>query len=59
MQHTVSSTLVARDPVCPRLVHTVRARADMHRLKSEDLSAEADAWVHDTGGSVKIVGTKR
>ena len=34
-----------------------RARADMHRLKSEDLSAEADAWEYDADGSIKIVGT--
>ena len=34
-----------------------RARADMHRLKSEDLSTEADAWEYDTDGSIRIVGT--
>jgi hypothetical protein len=34
-----------------------RARADMHRFKSEDLSTEADAWEYDAGGSIKIVGT--
>ena len=34
-----------------------RARADMHRLKSEDLSAEADAWEYNADGSIKIVGT--
>ena len=34
-----------------------RARADMHRLKSEDLFSEADAWEYDTDGNVRIVGT--
>lgn len=34
-----------------------RARADMHRLKSEDLSTEADAWEHDADGNIRIVGT--
>ena len=34
-----------------------RARADMHRLKSEDLSAEADAWEYDAEGNIQIVGT--
>jgi antitoxin ParD1/3/4 len=34
-----------------------RARADMHRLKSEDLSAETDAWEYDTDGNVQIIGT--
>jgi hypothetical protein len=34
-----------------------RARADMDRLKSEDLSAEADAWEYDADGNVTIVGT--
>jgi len=34
-----------------------RARADMHRLRNEDLSAEADAWEFDGGGSIRIVGT--
>jgi antitoxin ParD1/3/4 len=34
-----------------------RARADMRRLKSEDLSAETDAWEYDADGNVKIVGT--
>jgi len=34
-----------------------RARADMHRLRSEDLSAEADAWDYDPDGSIRIVGT--
>jgi hypothetical protein len=28
-----------------------RARADMHRLRGEDLSAEADAWDYDAGGT--------
>jgi len=35
-----------------------RARADMHRLKSEDLSTEADAWEYDAAGNIRIVGTK-
>jgi hypothetical protein len=34
-----------------------RARADMHRLRSEDLSAEPDAWDYDTDGSIQIAGT--
>ena len=34
-----------------------RARADMHRLETEDLSAEADAWEYDADGNVRIVGT--
>lgn len=34
-----------------------RARADMHRLQSEDLSVEADAWDYDTDGNIRIVGT--
>jgi antitoxin ParD1/3/4 len=34
-----------------------RARADMNRLKSEDLSAEADAWEYDAEGNIRIVGT--
>jgi hypothetical protein len=34
-----------------------RARADMHRLKSEDLSSEADTWEYDADGNIRIVGT--
>ena len=34
-----------------------RARADMHRLRNEDLSAEADAWEYDVDGSIRIAGT--
>jgi antitoxin ParD1/3/4 len=34
-----------------------RARADMLRLKTEDLSTEADAWEYDADGSIRIVGT--
>src|ERR1700740_2143925 len=34
-----------------------RARADMHRLRSEDLSAEADAWEYDASGNIRIAGT--
>ena len=34
-----------------------RARADMHRLSTEDLSAEADAWQFDADGNIRIVGT--
>ena len=34
-----------------------RARADMHRLRSEDLSAEADAWEYDADGNIRIAGT--
>jgi hypothetical protein len=34
-----------------------RAREDMHRLRGEDLSAEADEWEHDASGNIKITGT--
>jgi antitoxin ParD1/3/4 len=34
-----------------------RARADMHRLKDEDLSAEEDAWEYDGNDSIRIKGT--
>jgi hypothetical protein len=34
-----------------------RARADMHRLKNEDLSAEADTWEYDDDGNIRIIGT--
>jgi Arc/MetJ-type ribon-helix-helix transcriptional regulator len=34
-----------------------RARADLHNLRSEDLSAEADAWEYDTEGNIRISGT--
>jgi Arc/MetJ-type ribon-helix-helix transcriptional regulator len=33
-----------------------RARADMHRLRSEDLSCETDAWEYDADGNVRITG---
>jgi antitoxin ParD1/3/4 len=33
------------------------ARTDMHRLRDEDLSAEADAWEYDTDGNIRITGT--
>ena len=34
-----------------------RARADMYRLRAEDLSAEADAWEYDADGNIRILGT--
>jgi Arc/MetJ-type ribon-helix-helix transcriptional regulator len=34
-----------------------RARADMHQLRSEDLSGEADAWEYDEDGNIRISGT--
>ena len=34
-----------------------RARADMHGLRNEDLSAEADEWEYDADGNIRIVGT--
>ncbi|GAA0350473.1 hypothetical protein [Actinoallomurus spadix] len=34
-----------------------RARADMHRLRTEDLSAEAAAWEYDADGNIRITGT--
>ena len=33
-----------------------RARADMHRLSTEDLSAEADAWEYNADGNIRIHG---
>jgi antitoxin ParD1/3/4 len=29
----------------------------MHRLRTEDLSAEADAWEYDPEGNIRITGT--
>ncbi|HTR95972.1 MAG TPA: hypothetical protein VMI73_29920 [Trebonia sp.] len=34
-----------------------RAREDMHRLRSEDLSAGPDEWEYDTSGNIQITGT--
>ena len=34
-----------------------RARTDMHRLETEDLSVEADAWDYDAEGNIRITGT--
>ena len=34
-----------------------RARADMSRLREEDLSAEPDAWQYDDQGNIRVVGT--
>ena len=34
-----------------------RARVDMRLLKTEDLSAEADAWDYDADGNIRITGT--
>jgi Arc/MetJ-type ribon-helix-helix transcriptional regulator len=34
-----------------------RARADMHRLKTEDLSAEGNAWEYDSDGNIHITST--
>ncbi len=34
-----------------------RNRPDVHRLRGEDLSAEADAWEYDTDGNIRITGT--
>jgi hypothetical protein len=34
-----------------------RARADMYRLRTEDLSAEADVWEYDADGNIRITGT--
>jgi hypothetical protein len=34
-----------------------RARADMHRLKGEDLSSEGDTWEYDADGNIRIIGT--
>ena len=34
-----------------------RARADMHRLRTEDLSSEGNAWEYDADGNIRIVGT--
>jgi antitoxin ParD1/3/4 len=34
-----------------------RARSDIRRLRSEDLSGEADAWEYYADGSIRITGT--
>ena len=34
-----------------------RARADMRRLRSEDLSTEPDAWKYDADGNIQIAGS--
>jgi Arc/MetJ-type ribon-helix-helix transcriptional regulator len=34
-----------------------RGRADVRRLRGEDLSAEADAWGYDTDGNIRITAT--
>jgi Arc/MetJ-type ribon-helix-helix transcriptional regulator len=34
-----------------------RARADMHRLRTEELSAEADEWEYDADGNIRVTGT--
>jgi hypothetical protein len=34
-----------------------RARPELHRLRGEDLSAEADAWEYDADGNIRITGT--
>jgi Arc/MetJ-type ribon-helix-helix transcriptional regulator len=34
-----------------------RALADMHRLRTEDLSAEPDAWEYDADGNILVTGT--
>jgi antitoxin ParD1/3/4 len=33
------------------------ARADMHRLRTEDLSAEGDSWEYDADGNIRVTGT--
>jgi hypothetical protein len=33
-----------------------RAREDMRRLRSEDLSGEPDDWEYDAHGNIKITG---
>jgi len=35
-----------------------RARADMHRLRNEDLSGEPDAWEYDEDGNIRVAGTE-
>jgi antitoxin ParD1/3/4 len=34
-----------------------RARADMYRLRNEDLSAEPDEWEYDADGNIRVIGT--
>jgi antitoxin ParD1/3/4 len=34
-----------------------RARADMSRLREEDLSAEPDAWEYDGQGNIRVIET--
>lgn len=34
-----------------------RAREDMRRLRSEDLSADPDEWEYDENGDIHVIGT--
>lgn len=34
-----------------------RARQDMRRLRSEDLSADPDEWDYDENGDIRVLGT--
>ncbi|HEX7658997.1 MAG TPA: hypothetical protein VF444_05905 [Pseudonocardiaceae bacterium] len=34
-----------------------RARADMYRLRNEDLSDEPDEWEYDADGNIRVIGT--
>jgi len=34
-----------------------RARADMHRLRTKDLSFGANAWRSDADGNIRVIGT--
>lgn len=34
-----------------------RARRDMRRLRSEDLSADPDEWDYDENGDIRVLGT--
>jgi len=34
-----------------------RAREDMRRLRSEDLSADPDEWDYDENGDIRVIGT--
>ena len=36
-----------------------RARADMYRPRTEDLSAEADAWEYGGDGNIRITDTNQ
>lgn len=57
-QHETTSDVIRRAlRLLDREEWEQRARADMHRLRTEDLSGEADAWDYDAEGNIRVVGT--